>query len=232
MNLKSMTNLRYSIVPYLAPLAPALVSGMALYTYLAGINLSWLFSAFTSVVLGAAIELSGLYVAKGFTNNWQRESWLRMIIAGGGLMIYTGAASFLVWDVYPKLVPVVWLTLFVYLVAASESTYQDDKEDVRQEGNLELELAKQRTAEAKAQASGARAEARQARFQVSGGEMIAETPEIHRGVKSIMDKSDNPQDVDVKFIMQETDLGQTSAYKHKKRYLEQVNGKNGTASTV
>lgn len=214
--------LRYNLAPLVAPISPAIVIMVTFYNDLMGNSWNFFLAGIASLALAITIELGGMYVAKGFTDFWAKQDYTRMVISLVGLGAYAYFGISMTWGTI--LWPVFVFVTILYLVMACIDTQAEAVETKKDELNLGLLIAREEKLKANA-------EARTARFSSVTPENAPKKSVISEGykqVKNYLDGVDNPEEVTPKMIIEQTGLGQTSVYKYKKRYLEQMVGdKNG-----
>lgn len=201
--------LRYLIVPWIAPVTPAMVISVEYFRDLTSGDNPWpvWLAIVTVVALGAAIELGGGFMAKGLTDFWKNGSILRTTIAITGMVVYMYFGISLTWDT--KLWPVFLFVTMIYLVAAAFSTAKAEEREEARKLDTELQIEK-------AKASRARAEARAASFSVSRSENGLK---INEKVEAYLKNSNVPADEKIEDIAQGAGVSTGTAHEHKKRFL-------------
>lgn len=213
-------NIRYAIVPYVAPASPAFVVGVEFYRDLTiNQHWSWMLAALTAIALAGTIELGGVFAAKGFTDFWSKEAWVRMGIAFLALVGYAYFGITLTWGT--TLWPVFIFVTLLYLVIASIDTYKDSKAEEQTEKQREIDAKKIELQIAKQKASAARARAREAQFSGFGPENSPKKPEINTKVENFLSDHPDPKNAKVQEIADGAGVSLSTASEHKKRYLGQ-----------
>lgn len=217
----NISTIRYVVTPFIAPASPALVSSVGLYNELILINWNAGIALFTAIVLGLTMEISGGFLAKGFSDFWAKQAWLRMILAGSGLLIYTLVGVTFVWGIW-GLVGLPFLTLFLYLTIAAQDTFQEEKHGQIEQSKHDIELAKLNSDKAKYDASAERAKARASSF---GSEKVPKKSVVNEKVRRYLATLDDPGAALLSEIADHCAVSLSTASVHKNRFIK-IEGKH------